>query len=149
MTSFTQFRTLNYSAKQIYDLVIDVEKYPKFLPWCQSAKIIEIVSEQNFHADLVANFKGFIEKYRSDVIFYEEDEHFYVEAKAINGPFKELINIWKINKIDENLCEVEFFVNFEFNSFMLQKVAGIFFDKAAHKMMESFERRAGELYNIS
>ena len=67
MPTLTQTKILPYSADKIYQLVMDIEKYPEFLPWCKQARIVEIISAQNLHADLLINFKNFFESYRSNV----------------------------------------------------------------------------------
>lgn len=146
MPSINQRKNLSYSAKNIYDLVIDIEKYPQFLPWCKDAKIVEKLSGNNLHADLLINFKGFLKKYRSDVLSKNENGTYFVDVHAIEGPFKKLNSHWIIRQIDEKNCEVEFFVDFEFNPSLLSKIAGAIFEKANQKMMQAFEQRAKEIY---
>jgi coenzyme Q-binding protein COQ10 len=146
MPEIKQSKTLPYPAKDIYNLIIDIEKYPEFLPWCKDAKIIGNVSESQLHADLLINFKGFLKKYRSDVLSKISNGDYVVDIKAIEGPFKKLTSHWKINTIDDSSCEVEFFVDFEFNSNLLSKIIGVIFEKANHKMMNAFEERAKEIY---
>lgn len=151
MPELTEIKILPYGAESIYDLVMDIEKYSEFLPWCKKAKIVENISENNVLADLVINFKAFSERYRSDVKFYQDQDGSYiVESKAISGPFRDLDNKWKISAIkDENGVEsahVEFHVSFSFNSFLLEKMIGAIFTKASHKMINSFEERAKELF---
>lgn len=143
MPSFTQSRILPYSAQAIYELVMDIEKYPEFLPWCKQAKIIGKISETNLQADLLVNFKNFFEKYRSDVQHGQSSEHsYFIDVVAIEGPFKKLINQWRICGLEPQKCQVDFFVDFEFNSFFLTKVIGPIFERAAVKMMTAFEERA-------
>lgn len=150
MPQLTQIKILPYSAHQIFNLVMDIEKYPAFLPWCKQARIINIISEENLQADLLINFKGFFEKYRSNVIhFKDENGVFIIETTAIEGPFKKLFSKWKIKAMNEKYCEVEFFIEFTFNSFLLEKMIGTIFEKATHKMIQSFENRALELYSIT
>ena len=145
MPSFIQNKILPYSAKKIYDLVMDIEKYPEFLPWCKGAKITNVISDNNLEADLLINFKSFFEKYTSDVKHGKSnDETYFVEVIAIRGPFKNLVNKWKIREIENEKCEVEFFIEFQFNSFFLEKMIGSIFEKATEKMMAAFEKRAGE-----
>lgn len=147
MPNFKETKTFSYPAHQIYELVMDIEKYPEFLPWCKQAKIIEVVSNQNLHADLLINFKNFFEKYRSDVKHKKTPEGVYlIETRAIEGPFKNLFSSWKIKELENQKCEVEFFIEFEFNSFILGKMIGAIFEKASLKMMQSFENRALSLY---
>ncbi len=69
-----------------------------------------------------------------------------MNTKAIQGPFKNLFSSWKIFEIDENSCHVEFFLDFQFNSFLLEKMIGAVFEKAALKMMESFEARVQQKF---
>jgi coenzyme Q-binding protein COQ10 len=146
MPNLTEKKILPYQAKQIYQLVMDIEKYPEFLPWCKQAKIIEKISDENLIADLLINFKSFFEKYRSDVTHGKTAENnYFVDVVAIEGPFKKLINKWKFRDLANGGCEIEFFIDFEFNSFFLTKMIGVIFEKATEKMMNAFEKRAREL----
>ena len=147
MPSLDQTRILPFSAQQIYQLVMDIEKYPEFLPWCKQAKIISHISDSDLHADLLINFKNFFEKYRSDVQFGKlPNNGYFVDVTAIEGPFKTLVNKWKFYDIEPAKCRVEFFINFEFNSFILSKLIGSIFERATEKMMAAFEARALEIY---
>ena len=146
MPSLTQTKLLPYSAKQMYDLVMDIENYPEFLPWCKQAKIIEVVSAENLRADLLINFKSFFEKYTSNVTHQKTSTGYEINVIAIRGPFKNLVNRWKFHDSENGKCQVEFFIDFEFNSFLLTKMIGPIFERAAEKMMNAFELRAQELY---
>jgi coenzyme Q-binding protein COQ10 len=146
MPSLTQSKILPYSAKQIHDLVMDIEKYPEFLPWCKNARITEVISENNLHADLLINFKSFFEKYTSNVEHKKTEDGFEINVIAIKGPFKSLVNRWNIDEISTEKCRVDFFIEFEFNSIFLTKMIGVIFEKATNKMMEAFENRAREIY---
>lgn len=148
MPHIQESKILPYSAKQMFDLVIDIEKYSEFLPWCKSAKIVERISSENLHAELLINFKNLFEKYTSDVQYAKlGDSGYFVDVVAIKGPFKSLINKWKFTKINDNKCLVEFFLEFEFNSKILSKMLGAIFQNATKKMMLAFEERASKLYN--
>lgn len=143
MPKFSQTKILSYHAKKIHALVMDIEKYPEFLPWCKQVKIIEHISDNELTADLLVSFKNFFEKYRSLVKYGKTASGLYfVETKAIQGPFKNLFSAWKIKEISSDSCEVEFFIDFEFNSFLLNKMIGGIFEKASFKMMDAFEERA-------
>ena len=145
MPNFHETKSFFYSAHQIHELIMDIEKYPEFLPWCRQAKIIERFSSNHLTADLLISFKNFFEKYRSDVKHGKCDGVYFVETKAIEGPFKNLFSSWKIRELEGNKCEVDFFIEFQFNSFFLEKMIGGVFEKAALKMMKSFEDRAHKL----
>jgi coenzyme Q-binding protein COQ10 len=144
MPFLQETKIFNHPPKKIYDLVMDIEKYPEFLPWCKGAKIIEVKSQNKLSADLLISFKGFLEKYRSLVVHEKISENVYsIEVKAIDGPFKKLNTKWKFKAIEnENNCEVNFFIDFEFNSFLLNKMIGAIFEKASQKMVNAFEERA-------
>ena len=77
------------------------------------------------------------------------DDAYFIDVVAIKGPFKTLINKWKFTKIDLDRCEIEFFIEFEFNSNLLTKMIGLVFGKAVEKMVNAFEERAYQLYGKS
>jgi coenzyme Q-binding protein COQ10 len=146
MPALKQTKILSHKAAQIYEIVMDIEKYPEFLPWCKKAKIVEKISDENLRADLLINFKSFFEKYRSDVRHKKSSPNsYFIDVVAIEGPFKKLINQWKIRDLENGECEVEFFIDFEFNSIFLTKLIGTIFEKAAQKMMAAFEERARQI----
>ena len=146
MPSLKKVKILPHSAKEIYDLVIDIEKYPEFLPWCRQAKINQIISNEVLEADLLIKFKSFFEKYTSNVTHGKENDQYFVKVKATKGPFKKLINDWQLTDLEDGKCEVKFFIDFEFNSIILQKLIGSIFKKATEKMMNAFEERAKKIY---
>ncbi len=150
MPSLTQRKTLNYPAQTMFELVMDIEKYPEFLPWCRDARITKKISDTNLEAELLIKFKGFFEKYTSDVKFGKISEDVYfVDVVAIKGPFKNLVNKWKFKILNPEECEIEFFIDFEFNSKILSKLIGAIFKRATEKMMTAFEERAKEIYHLS
>lgn len=150
MTIITEIKIMPIPAKLIYDLVVDVKKYPEFLPWCKSASISSVIDDKNFHAELLINFKNIFEKYTSAVHHLQiSDNEYCVEAIAIKGPFKNLINRWKITKIEPHKTQVDFYLQFEFNSILLNKMLGGIFSLATEKMINSFENRAIEIFNTN
>ena len=150
MTIINETKIMPINAKLIYDLVIDVKKYPEFLPWCKSVNITSEIDDKNFHAELLINFKNIFEKYTSAVHHIQTSATEYcVEAVAIKGPFKNLINRWKITEIDPQKTQVDFYLQFEFNSILLNKMLGGIFSLATEKMINSFENRAIEIYKIN
>ena len=150
MPSHSEIKTLHYSAKQMFDLVLDVEKYPQFLPWCPAAKIIKRFDSKelncHFEADLVIHFKGFTQKYSSDVKAAKNlNGEFIINTTAIDGPFKNLVNHWQFQDITGG-CQVKFFIDFEFKSLILDKMIGMIWQKATNKMIAAFETRAQTIY---
>jgi coenzyme Q-binding protein COQ10 len=130
-------RILPFTDKYLFDLVLDIESYPEFLEECSSAKIISQDNEKII-ADLAISFKGFEEKYRSEVTI----GHDIIEARATSGPFQYLYNKWKFNKISETETEIEFFIDFEFNNSLLSGIMNLIFQDRSSKMLLAFEKRA-------
>lgn len=131
-----------YSAAQMYNLVADVASYPDFLPWCIATRIRS--HKDNFMvADMVIGFKMIREKYTSEVTL---DEGRKVNVVYKNGPFKYLNSHWIFEDEAGGGCTIDFFVDFEFRSALLQKVMGAVFNEAVQLMMSSFEKRAKQLY---
>jgi coenzyme Q-binding protein COQ10 len=137
-------KLLPNSPTQVFDLILDVESYPEFVPWCEST-IITSQTDQEIIAKMKINYKGFTESYTSRITTKKIDKNLSVEVKAIDGPFKFLNNYWTITEEDGG-CKVDFQIDLEFKSFILDKMMGLFFTNAADKMMEAFERRAKELF---
>ncbi|MCC8369420.1 MAG: ubiquinone-binding protein [Rickettsia endosymbiont of Oxypoda opaca] len=144
MPSFSQVKILPYSPAELFYLVLDIEAYPKFLPWCAAAKIISKNNEQII-AELVLQVKGFSEKYQSSITCKILDgERYLINVEAISGPFKYLKNIWQFSP-DVKGSLVEFNIDFKMQSSILDKLIGGYFVKATEKMINAFEKRAGEI----
>lgn len=147
MHSFNKQKLLPNLPSQIFDLILDVESYPSFVPWCESTEIIS-KNDKEIIAKMKVNYKGLTEVYSSRIISKRIDENFVVEVKAMDGPFKFLNNYWTVSPKDKG-CSVEFQIDLEFKSFILDKMMGLFFINAAEKMIEAFETRALELFKIT
>lgn len=136
-------RVLPYSAEQLFDLVADIERYPEFLPWCIGARI-RSRSENVIVADLIIGFKGIREKFTSEVTLNRPELR--IDVKYREGPFRYLNNHWIFNDRSDGSCEIDFFVDFEFRSRILQKIMGVLFNEAVRRMVGAFEARAAQLY---
>ncbi len=146
MPTHSETRKLPYTAQQMYDLVADVEDYPKFLPWCSAARIRSVTPEGEAEvmlADLVISFKVFREKFGSRVTLYPADMK--IDTEYLDGPFRYLKSNWAFRDVDGG-CEVAFFVDFEFRNAMLQRIIGLVFNEAMMRIVRAFERRAAALY---
>lgn len=142
MPTHAEIKKSPFSATQMYDLVADVASYPDFLPWCLATRI----RSNDGHimiADMVIGFKMIREKYTSEVTLFPGKE---VQIVYKNGPFKYLNSHWKFDEEPDGTCTIDFFVDFEFRSALLQKVMGAVFNEAVQLMMSAFEKRAIELY---
>lgn len=145
MPAFTEEYTSKHSIDELYALIIDIEHYPEFLPWCSGAQIIE-KEEQKIIADLDISFSLFHESYRSLVnLTPPEAGKAMVDVSLISGPFKKLDNHWKLEEFD-NGTKMYFYVDFEFKSALLDTLAGSVFSIACQKMVKAFEDRAEAVY---
>lgn len=135
-------RKLDYTPEQIFDLVADVGRYQEFLPWCKKS-VITREFDGGFYADLVIGFKMFQETFTSKVTTKRPD---LIHVDYLRGPLKYLHNEWKLRPAGDDACEVEFFVDFEFRNFMLEKLIGALFHEAVRRMVGAFEARAADLY---
>ena len=135
-------RVLGYTVSQIFDLVIAVEEYPEFLPWCLSANVKKS-GAQTFDADLVIGFKILRERFSSQITWRRPES---IEVIPIQGPFKRMRNTWRFTPQGKDSCKVDFYVDFEFRSRLLNKLIGALFFEAVSRMVSAFEQRASELY---
>jgi coenzyme Q-binding protein COQ10 len=145
MPTHAEKKVLPYTQDQLFDMVADVRRYPEFLPWCVGARIISR-TETELVADLTIGFKMFRETFRSHVLL-ERPHH--VHVRYLTGPFRYLNNHWRFNPVGQGgtpATEVDFFVDFEFKSRLLQAVIGTVFNEAVRLMVRAFERRAYILY---
>jgi coenzyme Q-binding protein COQ10 len=142
-------RTVPYSAEEMYALIADVGRYPEFLPWCAAARVrsrkpLPDGSGEVMEADLVISFKVYREKFGSRVTLHPEART--IDVEYLEGPFRYLQNHWVFRPLDGDRCEVDFFVDFEFRSTILQKLIGLVFHEAMLRIVRAFERRAEALY---
>lgn len=135
-------RKMPYTPEQMFDLVVAVDRYPQFLPWCLASRITKREGDV-FYADLVIGYKMVREKFTSKVTALRPD-HIHVEY--LSGPMKYLSNHWRFMPEPDGGCLIDFYVDFEFKSKFFQNLMGVFFDKAVRKMVEAFEDRAKKLY---
>lgn len=141
----TEIQFLPYSPRQLFDLVMDVEKYPEFLPWCSAARILSR-GENVVYAELAINFKGFSTHYTSKI---ETGPDLQIKVDMVEGPFKYLQNLWQFEyEQEKNLTKIEFSIDFCFESILLQKMVGAVFDKALVAMITAFGKRAEKIYGI-
>lgn len=142
MPTHAEKRVLPYPREQLFDLVIDVEKYPEFLPWCLGCRVRKR-EEQLVVADMIIGFKMFRESFTSRV---SHQRPMRIDVTYTDGPFKYLNNHWIFNELDDGTTEIDFYVDFEFRSRILQAAIGAVFNEAVKKMIAAFESRANDLH---
>jgi coenzyme Q-binding protein COQ10 len=142
MPTHAERRTLPYSPEQLFALVADVERYPEFLPWCVGARIRE--RKPNLVvADLLIGYRMVRERFTSRVTL---DRPHRIDVSYSEGPFRYLDNHWLFEPEPGGGCTLDFYVDFEFRSRMLQKIIELLFNEAVRRMVGAFEARAHRLY---
>ena len=147
MPTHAERKAVPYTAEQIFDLVADVGKYPQFLPWCVAARVRSSTATE-LVAELTIGFGPFRETFTSRVSL---NRPLAVRVRYENGPFRYLNNQWDFTPqvlADGHTvgCIVQFFVDFEFRSRILQAAIGVVFNEAVRRMVNAFLKRARDIY---
>lgn len=145
MPSIREVKRLPFSAEQMFDLVADVDKYPEFLPWVVATRVRHD-DEHTMTADMLVGFKALREKFTSRV---EKDRPKKIRVHYVDGPLRDLDNVWTFEAVEDGGCEIHFCVEFAFKSKMFEALAGQYIDRAFRKMVAAFETRAEALYGSS
>ncbi len=131
----------------MFDLVADVEHYPKFVPLCQSLTVRRRIQEGGkdvIVADMTVAYKFVHETFTSRVTLDRPNLEILVEY--LEGPFRRLNNRWKFRPVEDRVCYVDFFIAYEFRSRTLGMLMGAVFDAAFRRFAVAFERRADQVY---
>ena len=140
-------KLIECKKEQLIDLVLDIEKYPEFVPFCVNAKVYEKKEQDNLLlivADLTIGKGPFKDTYKSDVKYNKKEDSIFVTN--LDGPLKHLENTWYFND-KNNITEVSFEVDFELKNEFLNIVMTKSFQFALDKIAEAFQKRAEELFN--
>ena len=140
-------RTINCLKEDLINLVLNIEDYPKFIPYCLNAKIYEKKLDNNNQLiieDLTIGKGPFKDTYKSDVKYIKSDD--IILVKNIDGPLKYLDNKWQFKKTGK-LTEVSFDVDFELKNKFLNILMSKSFKYGLDKIADAFQKRAEELFN--
>ena len=140
-------KLIECKKEQLIDLVLDIEKYPEFVPFCVGAKVYEKKEKSNLLlivADLTIGKGPFKDTYKSDVKYNKKEDSIFVTN--LDGPLKHLENMWQF-KQKNNITEVSFVVDFELKNEFLNIVMTKSFQFALDKIADAFQKRAGDLLN--
>jgi coenzyme Q-binding protein COQ10 len=148
MPRFSDKRRVKHTAEQMFDLVADVERYPEFVPMCQSLRVRQRTAGSNgtetIVADMTVSFKLIRETFTSRVTLDRPNLRILVEY--LRGPFSSMENRWTFEARGDAACDVGFFIAYEFRSRMLGLLMGAMFDAAFHRFAGAFETRADVIY---
>ena len=140
-------RSIECRKEQLVDLVLDIEKYPTFVPFCLEAKIHEKKKQGDLLlivADLTIGKGSFKDTYKSDVKFNKKKDFIYVTN--LDGPLKHLENKWNF-KEENKITEVSFHIDFELKNHFLIIIMTKSFQFVLDKIADAFQKRAEDLFN--
>ena len=138
-------RHIKRDKQKLIDFVLDIEKYPEFIPFCIDSKVYETKDEVNeikIIADLTIGKRPFVDTYKSDVRYDKKNDSIHVTN--IDGPLKHLENNWKFIQKDK-LTEVQFDVDFEIKNKFLNMIMTKSFQFGLNRIADAFQKRAENL----
>jgi coenzyme Q-binding protein COQ10 len=148
MPRFTTKRRVRHSAALMFDLVADVDNYPKFVPLCTGMRVRSRTAKAEGVAVLVADmtvaYKLIHQTFTSRVTL--DRPQLKIDVEYIDGPFRRMQNHWRFHAAGDSACDVEFFIDYEFKSRTLGLLMGTVFDTVFRRMASAFEQRADAIY---
>lgn len=145
MVNMNRSALVMFSARQMYDLVNDVESYPQFLPGCSNGALIES-SEYHLVAAVSVSKAGIHKTFTTRNTMEPART---IDIQLVDGPFKTLHSTWTFTPLDEQSCKVDFFIEFEFSSPLIEFAFGKIFKELTGSMVNAFIKRAKDLYGTS
>ena len=133
---------VGYSREQMYALVDAVEDYPRFLPWCGGAMVLHRDPEIT-RATIIINYHGIRQSFTTENAKREPAE---MRIRLVEGPFSTLDGTWRFTALGNRGSKVELGLRYEFSSRILEKVVGPVFNHIANTLVDSFAKRAEQVY---
>ena len=145
MKSSNQEIIINHEAKNLYKIVLKVEDYPQFIPWCSSVNI-KSQNKDQILADMIVLYKYFLPQTFTSLVKFNSKK-LIISTKYIEGPLKDLKTKWLFEPLNSKKTKIYFNVEFKFEKFIYQKVAELFFPLIERNMIDSFIKRADDIHN--
>ena len=146
MSSASIKKIISCKKEQLVEMVLDIEKYPEFVPWCIEGKINdknESTDLITFNGDLKVGKSILNETFSSHVSYYKDKD--IIIVTNLDGPLKHLKNEWKFKEVN-NSTQLEFFIDFELKNPILNGIMKKSFELGLNKIAKAFEERAIKLY---
>ncbi len=141
MKEINRSAIVEHSAAQMYELVDDIESYPRFLPWCQSVHVEQVGGKKR--ATLTVGLRGIRQSFTT---LNDNQPGASMDMRLVDGPFRNFTAAWRFTPLSENACEIQFTMRYQFSSRALGKLLEPLFDEIADTMVDVFTRRADELH---
>jgi ribosome-associated toxin RatA of RatAB toxin-antitoxin module len=142
VTTISRSALVPYSAQEMSTLVVDIESYPKFLPWCEGARILSQSAEQTI-ARLDIAYQGI---HKSLTTRNERKGDEAIEMYLVKGPFSHLHGIWEFQQLEDTASKISLNLEFAFSNKMLDVAFKPAFTRVANGLVDSFTKRAINLY---
>ena len=133
------------SAQEMFDLVDDVESYPRFLPWCSQTRV-EFRDDKKTVATLHINYLSVRSHFTTE---NEKEIPLRMNIRLVDGPFRRLEGVWHFIPLAENACKIEFRLAYEFSSKLFEKIIGPVFNQITNTFVDAFVKRADAVYGDS
>lgn len=133
-----------YSPAEMFELVDGVEQYPKFLPWCAGTEL-HLRDETTTEATLRIGYMQIRQEFTTvNSKRYPEE----MQLRLKSGPFRSLEGYWRFRPLGETACKIEFMLQYDFSSSLLEKVLGPVFGHIANTLVDAFVERAEKVYGV-
>ena len=143
MGTIVRSALVGHGAPAMYALVENIEAYPEFLPWCRSTQVVER-REDHTIARLSVGLKGINQAFTTHNSNRPGES---IELRLVEGPFRTLDGEWRFTRLGTDGCRIDFRLDYEFSNKLLEKIAGPVFGYIAGTLVDSFLKRADQLYS--
>jgi ribosome-associated toxin RatA of RatAB toxin-antitoxin module len=133
---------VSHSAREMFELVNDVERYPQFLPWCRSTRLLSR-TEEELCGQLEVSRAGISQVFSTCNRLFPYER---IEIELAEGPFSRLCGEWRFTTLREDACKVELELTFEFSGRLINKAFGTVFGQIANTLVDAFCKRSDEVY---
>lgn len=142
MTTISKSALVPYGADEMYALVADVDRYPEFLPWCSAARVHE-KTDTEMLAEVEMAFGGIRKSFLTRNVLMKPDE---MDIRLVRGPFSRLEGAWRFAQVAELGSRISLDLEFDFSNRLLEMAVGPVFITIANSLVDSFKKRAREVY---
>lgn len=144
MTEIVRSALVPYTARQMFDLVDAVERYPEFLPWCGSTEIIQR-DQLLTCATIGINFRGVRQSFSTE---NRKQPPLLMSMRLIEGPFKSMDGEWRFTELGAEGCKIDLRLEYEFSTTLLDKLIGPVFGYISGNLIDAFLKRADRVYGM-
>jgi ribosome-associated toxin RatA of RatAB toxin-antitoxin module len=145
MTTIRRSALVSYSAQQMFELVNNIDDYPRFLPWCRNSHVIHL-SDTELEASMDITWKGITKSFTTRNYLHPYQ---HMEIKLVTGPFRHLEGRWSFIELSGDACKVSVELEFEFTGSVMDKLFQPIFNAIANSLVDAFCKRAVEVYGQS